>query len=62
MRLDIKAWRHRLLVVDTQIERGNRPRCIKRELDGRATALIKHCGYDAAVENACCDITDENTR
>ena len=34
MRLDIETRRRRLLVIDTQIERGNRARPIKRELDG----------------------------
>ena len=60
MRLDIEARRRRLLVVDAQIERGNRLRSIKRELDGHATALVKHCGDDAAVKNTGLDIANEN--
>ena len=59
MRLDIEAWRRGLLVVDTQVERGNRLCSVERELDGHAAALVKHCGHDAAVENAGLDIADE---
>jgi hypothetical protein len=59
MRLDVEAWSCGLLVVDAQVERGDRARTIERELDGHAAALVEHGGYDAAVKNTRLGVGDE---
>ena len=59
MRLDVEARSRGLLVVDAQVERGDRARPIERELDGHAAALVEH-GYDAAVKNAGLGVADED--
>jgi hypothetical protein len=60
MRLDVEARSCGLLVVDAQVERGDRARTIERELDGHATALVEHGGYDAAVKNARLGVAHED--
>ena len=60
MRLDVEAGGCRLLVVDPQIERGDRARAIERELDRHAAALVEHRGDDAAVKHAGPGIADED--
>ena len=60
MRLDIEAGRCRLLVVDAQVQRGNRTGAIGRELHGHAAALIQHGRDDTAMQDARPCITDED--
>ena len=60
MRLDIEAGSCGFLVVDAQVERGDRARPVECELDRHAAALVEHGGYDAAVENACLGVADED--
>jgi hypothetical protein len=60
MRLDIEARRCGLLVIDAQVERGDRARSIECELDGHAAALVEHGGDHAAVNNACLRIANED--
>jgi hypothetical protein len=41
MRLDVEARSCGFLVVDAQVERGDRARTVERELDGHAAALVE---------------------
>ena len=60
MRLDVEARRRGLLIVDAQVERGDRARTIERELDGHAAALVEHGGDDPAVKHAGIRVADED--
>jgi len=60
MRLDVEARRRGLLIVDAQVERGDRARTIERELDGHAAALVEHGGDDPAVKHAGLRVADED--
>ena len=60
MRLDVEAGCRGFLIVDAQVQRGNRSRPIEGELDGHAAALVEHGGDDAAVKNACLGVADED--
>jgi hypothetical protein len=60
MRLDVEARCRGLLIVDAQVQRGNRSRPIEGELDGHAAALVEHGGDDTAVKNAGLGVTDED--
>ena len=60
MRLDVEARCRRFLIVDAQVQRGNRSRPIEGELDGHAAALVEHGGDDTAVKNACLGVADED--
>ncbi len=60
MRLDVEAGFGRLLVIDAQIEGGDRPGTVERQLHGHAAAFIEHGGDHAAVDHAGFDVADED--
>jgi len=60
MRLDVKAGRCRLLVVDAQIEGCDGARAVERELHRHAAALVQHRGDDAAMQDAGLGVADED--
>ena len=59
MRLEIDARCRWFLVIDAQIECGNRARAIECQLDGQTAALVEHRGDGAAVKNARLSVTDK---